>query len=132
MKNYLEKSNWKSRIEQPIFRCYISDKPRQTKVDLLSVQMVSHGNRATIDVYRAAIADGKRAERINSCLCRRCYYARGRIGCHVMTDALCGLCDTIMHFGNTCVDVLCVQCATAHKLCKRCGSDIDDKNRTKL
>ena len=72
-----------------------------------------------------------RVERHAKQLCVKCYLA-DRIGGAVMTDRQCGLCGTLMHFGNTNTDVLCPACAKENLLCKHCGADIDLKNRRKL
>lgn len=63
--------------------------------------------------------------------CQYCYrpYGHGRQGGTVTTRVQCGLCDTILAHNNTCVDVLCLDCAKANQLCKHCGGDVDMKRR---
>jgi len=63
-------------------------------------------------------------------LCPVCY-VNGRIGGSRSTSRPCGLCDHIITSGSTDVDALCPTCADANMLCKRCGADIDLKNRRK-
>ena len=78
--------------------------------------------------------DAQRKQRREAGFCRLCYpgYGAGRIGGAMSTIVLCGLCDKELHFGSTCVDKLCADCAKAHGLCKHCGADIDLKQRRKL
>lgn len=46
-----------------------------------------------------------------------------------LTERQCGLCDQRQWFGNTCVDVICENCARTHNLCRHCGGDIEMKER---
>lgn len=93
------------------------------------------GNKERVAWYRETVAkvdtDPEKAKRIASQQCAFCYYASGRIGGAAMTSVQCGLCDKDLLFGNTCVDVLCPECAKTSSLCKHCGSDIDMKERRK-
>lgn len=102
------------------------------KLDLGRVINQSYINRHRLDGFRATLEDARRAERLEKCECRLCFYYSGRIGGAMMTAARCGLCDKEMRFGSTNVDVLCQECAKAKKLCRHCGADIDDKSRRKL
>lgn len=65
--------------------------------------------------------------------CMSCYYVfHSRVGGSVLTTAECGICGKEMHYGNTCVDVLCDDCAKQYELCKRCGGDINMRVRRKV
>jgi hypothetical protein len=76
--------------------------------------------------------DPDKAERLNVTLCRSCYYIRtGRIGGASMTTKPCGICDDEMLFPSTATDKMCQSCAAKNLLCKRCGADIELKNRRK-
>lgn len=57
--------------------------------------------------------------------CRYCYYVVSRIGVSAITTVVCANCDKEITFGNTCVDVLCDECAEELNLCKHCGQKID-------
>ncbi len=63
--------------------------------------------------------------------CPVCYYNPDRIGGAAITTGVCGLCEAEKIFANTCVDVLCLDCAKKHNLCHHCGGDIDCKARRK-
>ena len=75
--------------------------------------------------------DPEKVKRVEAQECMVCYYYTGRIGGSAMTTAECGLCETTKTFGNTCVDVLCEECAKKHNLCIHCGGDMDMKQRRK-
>lgn len=89
---------------------------------------------ATIKHAALISADAQKAERHAVAECVLCYtgYSNGRLGGARCTTVLCGLCDKELHFGSTCVDRLCLECAKAHGLCKHCGADVDLKQRRKL
>lgn len=78
---------------------------------------VEDANRYTNDVDKA--------ERIKQGKCKYCYYMATSMAGQVITVQLCGICDIDMTFGSTATDALCATCATEHKLCKKCGGDID-------
>lgn len=64
--------------------------------------------------------------------CKACSYLfPDRIGGSAMTETVCGICEKPMLFGNTCTDVLCIECAELNLLCKHCGGDVDLKVRRK-
>lgn len=99
--------------------CYIFSRTEQAK-------------RHCKDVIESANAiqnDTKKEERLQQAECKACFYLRGRIGGNVMTNVDCSACGKQMHFSNTSVDTVCKDCAKKHNLCKRCGGDIDMKNR---
>ena len=64
-------------------------------------------------------------------LCVVCHYIKGRIGGAAMSFTQCGLCDGEMVCGNTCIDVICQDCAKTAMLCKHCGADLNLKDRRK-
>lgn len=74
-------------------------------------------------------ADAEKTERIEQVLCKCCYYSTSQIGGQSMSSRQCASCDLIINAPHTCVDVLCVDCAERRGLCKRCGADINLKNR---
>lgn len=83
----------------------------------------------TLSLYEKFKKDPEKEQRYKEQECLVCYYRSGRVGGSVVTSTECGKCETLMHFGNTCVDVLCKKCAKELRLCKHCGGDIDCKNR---
>ncbi len=77
--------------------------------------------------------DSERKKRLESNLCKYCYYLRGSIiAGAAITTTTCMICSKEMTFGSTATDKICSECAKNHKLCKRCISDIDYKERRKL
>lgn len=73
--------------------------------------------------------DPEKTDRLKECECVICFYDKSRIGGAVCTFAQCGLCDTRLSSGNTCIDVLCQHCAASTGLCKHCGADLNYVNR---
>lgn len=67
-------------------------------------------------------ADAKRAARVEANFCLACYYVE-RIGGAAMTSAPCMTCGKDQMYGSTNTDVLCLDCAREHALCKHCGGD---------
>ncbi len=61
-------------------------------------------------------------------LCKFCFYlAPARIGCHVMVEGACGLCNETITSTNTNIDLLCGPCGFVHEICVRCGGDQEMK-----
>jgi len=106
--------------------------PIQRKVDLSSVQWATDHAQHYFAVCKATAEDADRDARREAAQCGMCYYSKSRVGGAMCTTALCGLCSEQMHFGNTCVDVLCKVCAKKHRLCLHCGGDVEMKSRRKL
>jgi len=110
---------------------------RRTDLDLSTVQFKTSINlsiiKETEEACRGITTDHEKEERLSKPECRTCHYIRrSRIGGAAMTQALCSFCGTEMMFSNTCVDVLCPDCAKKHELCKHCGGDLRDRMRRKL
>lgn len=103
----------------------------RSKVDLLSVANRTFTNRFRLDHYRRVLDDPERDARREAQQCVCCHYG-GRIGGAMMTRQQCALCDEVMRFGSTSVDVLCLECARRHRLCRHCGADVEGKQRRKL
>ncbi len=55
-----------------------------------------------------------------------------RIGGTTSTITECALCDKEIFYANTNIDILCIDCAKEHNLCKHCGADINLEHRRKL
>lgn len=72
-------------------------------------------------------ADKEKKIRVNSVhLCKYCYYyGNERFGGCAITTTSCTNCEQEMVFNNTCVDILCSDCAKELKTCKHCGQKID-------
>ncbi|KWU26280.1 hypothetical protein AS149_25145 [Burkholderia cenocepacia] len=79
---------------------------------------------ATIRRARELAEDVQREERLSRQLCRACHYFTRFAGA-AMTRQPCACCNVPQTFGSTNVDVLCMDCAQAHALCKHCGGDIE-------
>ena len=81
----------------------------------------------------AYLADSAKAGRKKSLECKFCFYFRSsRIGGCAMTKANCAVCNKDVMYGSTNVDLLCKECAGEHKLCCRCGGDVEMKPRRKF
>lgn len=101
------------------------------KFDIEEVRYRTMMQKSRLESYQKLLTDPDKIKRISEQECVICYYG-SKIGGAAMTNSNCGLCDTVMRFGSTCVDKLCKDCADKHKLCKHCGADINYKNRNKL
>lgn len=107
--------------------------PRR-RIDLANIVRASDQQRAYREwVARAhedMTADPRKAERLAAQQCVVCFYPQsGRIGGARHTSAQCGICQTVIHSGNTNIDVVCWGCAQSHELCRHCGADIRLRTR---
>jgi hypothetical protein len=104
----------------------------KTTIDLCSIERVNGYAKSKVEYvkerYVVYTTDPDREKRLAASECVVCYGV-GRVGGAALTSRPCGICNKTLHSGNTCVDVLCVECATKNKLCKQCGADIDLKRR---
>ena len=109
-------------------------KARKRKVDLVSIMRANsqakEWNDAVLKKAADLTNDADKVKRLEKQLCKICHYVNtGRIGGAVMTTMACGICDVETTFSNTCVDVMCNDCATNNDLCKHCGADINLTNK---
>lgn len=109
-------------------------KAHRQRIDSASIEWANETAKDRISYARKLVDafdnDPNRDERLEHGECVICFGA-SRIGGAACTSRQCGLCDQIVRSGNTNVDVLCIDCAKRHGLCKHCGADIDLKNRRK-
>lgn len=68
--------------------------------------------------------DPRKDERLKRHECRACFYS-SRIGGAAMTTRPCMSCGEVVMYSSTATDVLCLECANEHALCKRCGGDLE-------
>ena len=106
------------------------DYPRR-KLDLCVVLTATASARNHLEWCRDVADDRRREERLKRHECVRCFYA-GRYGGSMVVTVECAVCAAPLTFGNTCADLLCEGCARERGLCRRCGADMDLKNRRKL
>lgn len=74
--------------------------------------------------------DARKKERVKACECAACFYRSG-IGGAAMTNRPCMSCGKNQLYGSTYTDVLCLDCAEMHRLCKHCGGDLEMRVRRK-
>ena len=74
--------------------------------------------------------DPQKTKRVVANECISCFYSSG-IGGSAMTNRPCMSCGLNELYGSTYTDVLCLNCAKTHGLCKHCGGDINMKVRRK-
>lgn len=68
--------------------------------------------------------DPRREERLRTHKCKVCFY-QARLAGQAFTSRPCMCCGEPQTYQTTATDVLCLECATAHHLCKGCGGDIE-------
>lgn len=98
--------------------------PKFIPVDLSYVLRATDRAKAAVERYTRVVSDPDQAERLAKNECVICFYADGRIGGAAMTTAMCGVCKTPMHYGNTCTDAVCDGCAKRLGICHHCGADM--------
>jgi hypothetical protein len=75
--------------------------------------------------------DPRKAERFAARECPSCFYVFRRVGGTMTTESVCDLCGAAMSFASTAVDLLCKACSAKHRLCCRCGADVELVHRRK-
>jgi len=104
------------------------------KIDRVSVCNATAFTNLRIDLTleraKQYTEDPDKKKRLELSICKPCFYERTVAG-QAFTNRPCGLCETVLQSSNTNVDVLCIGCAKVNNLCKKCGGDIDGKDRRK-
>jgi len=101
------------------------------ELDLIEVLRTTSNQKEWFERQVAMVNDVRKTGRQNKQECQVCFYSM-KVGGAAMTSSKCGICQTILSFGSTNVDRVCMNCATKHRLCKHCGGDIEFKQRRKL
>ena len=84
----------------------------------------------TLEHAKELKEDPRKKERMQANECKVCFYG-SRIGGASMTNRECMSCGKDELYASTATDVLCMDCAKKHKLCKHCGADIELRVRRK-
>jgi hypothetical protein len=107
---------------------------RQRKGNLARAAIVGASSRAKqrVDSHLALAerlqSDSEKKDRLDACLCKSCYYFT-QLGGAAITNRECAGCWKDQVFGSTATDALCLDCASNHSLCKRCGGDLHMRSR---
>lgn len=101
------------------------------KLTLSKVQEQTCSNRRAIDDMRILLEDRAHDIRVDNNVCQLCYYT-SRQATNMSVRTNCQLCEVDMLFGNSNTNKLCKDCAIKYRLCKRCGGDMELKDRRKL
>lgn len=102
--------------------------------DMNSANMLAWTERARSRVHawiklsNDVTLDIRRLERLDRSSCKACFYGV-RVGGRSMTDQPCMCCGKDELYSSTDTDVLCIQCAEKHSLCKHCGGDLEMCNK---
>lgn len=100
-------------------------------INLYEVQFSTSQNQEYVEKCKDVAEDRDKKYRLEDQECVVCYN-NPKIGGAAVSSRQCGMCDKYVTSGNTAADVLCMDCAKKHKLCKHCGADINLKDRRKL
>ena len=93
-------------------------------VEFATSMASSHYKDILTRVYEAKIDANKPKRLKKKSECKVCFYInKDRIGGAAMTKQPCGICGEVVWYGSTNTDVLCLDCAIKHSLCKHCGGD---------
>lgn len=105
---------------------------RKAVMDQRSMAMATHLAKAQCEsvINQAENIKGDRYKeaRLKSQFCKACFYS-SRIGGQAMTTRPCMSCGSPELYSSTATDKLCLACAQEGNLCKRCGGDIDLRER---
>jgi len=104
---------------------------RKQQHSLYSLEWANTLAKDRLEWAKRLIEDAEKDERKQKQECVVCYFSK-RVGGAMTTKVECAYCDRVMTFGNTCTDVMCIDCARKRRLCKHCGADIELKNRRKI
>ena len=93
----------------------------------LSHLMCRARNAAPNDFFRTVApeleADARKEERLAEQQCKYCFY-RLAIAETTRTARPCACYGRQQRYNTADADALCIECATRHSLCRRCGGDI--------
>jgi hypothetical protein len=81
-----------------------------------------------IELARKLLEDPDRKERLVAHRCKSCFYFRS-MGGSAITRQPCACCGKPDAYASTNTDVLCLECAKEHSLCKKCGGDLEMRER---
>lgn len=105
---------------------------KHTKLDSNVMSKANHdADRRCKEVLELAfviIDDIDSTNRLKAQYCQACFYLKQSnlgVADATVTEVECGLCDTIETYEDTNTDVICMECASDHSLCKKCGGDIN-------
>ena len=82
-----------------------------------------------LNIANEIAKDLRASERTLKNECKSCFYYVAKIGGSAITHKECMCCGIDQMYGSTCTDVLCLECAKKHKLCRHCGGDINMNER---
>ena len=82
------------------------------------------------DLAEVVASDARKIKRLKRHECKACFYS-SRMGGAAMTTRPCMSCGSDEMYGSTATDVLCMECAAKHELCKHCGGDLEMRTRRK-
>lgn len=77
--------------------------------------------RKTLETAEAMAADTKSTARRAAQRCKSCFYDGPFLAGQAFTYRPCMCCGEVQTYSSTATDVLCMACAKAHELCKKCG-----------
>ena len=105
-------------------------------IDRVSIERSNENAKEVIDNITQRAENLKNdpdcEQRLKEHLCKACFYVRkGGMAGTAFTDRPCGICDKVMTFSSTATDAICPSCAEDNGLCKKCGADMELKNRRK-
>lgn len=92
--------------------------------------MLSHTQLAkarveeTLKRARNIEEDTQREARVERQFCKACHYF-SRIAAQAFTTQPCACCGVPQTYSSSATDVLCMDCAQSHDLCKHCGGDLE-------
>lgn len=102
---------------------------KMNKANMISATNRSKSNFDSLLKLAGEMEGDLRAdERLYNNECRSCFYG-GRVSCPRSTMRRCMCCGEAQYYSSTATDVLCLDCATKHKLCKRCGGDLEMRTK---
>jgi hypothetical protein len=96
----------------------------------LSTALADLKLQQTLNLARRYELDPDKPERHSRQQCLTCYYTP-HISGRAFSPERCAGCQQHLQHPTTDIHKLCLMCARAHKLCTRCGADIDHNTSRK-
>ncbi len=108
-------------------------------VDVRSIELYTAMSTERVKRLRKGLAhyeiDDRKASRLSAGECKTCYYLRGGvIAGQAFSQHECRRlgCDELSKSSNTDVPDFCSLCSATFGICRRCGGDIEQKERRSL
>lgn len=118
----------------------LTDGPPTLKrpIDVRSIELHTAMATERVKRFRKGLAhyeiDDRKTSRLAAGECKTCYYLRVAVAGQAFSQRECARlgCDELSKNSNTDVPEFCESCSKEYGICRRCGGDLEQKERRSL